>query len=299
MKKMILRLIVISSLVVLLAACFGPKTPQAVSQAFWKAVVHNEADDAVNSSTLTEPKYYDGFAMEWAGYQPSFGKVVIEDKAASIDTEMISPANSGQANRRFTTYLVLANSEWKVDYNRTKQSIHGGPLGELVDKINQVGSDLSQQLASSADAFRIEMERLGKELGQLSEQSHQQASKHIEEFAEQLRRSIKELEESINLALQEKDSNLSDDDKRTLREIADDLDQDKERLSEPSVEAVTRGGESVGKKQKRLEAIDNNSLHKYKKVWRQLSRQLEKDLRQLLDSLSSREGQDDPAKKPF
>jgi uncharacterized phage infection (PIP) family protein YhgE len=228
-----------------------------------------------------------------------FGKVVIDDKAASIDTEVISPANSGKDNRRFTTYLVLDNSEWKVDYDRTKQSIHGGPLGELVNKLNQVGSDLSQQLAASADAFRIEMERLGKELAQLSEQSRQQASKRIEEYAEHLRRNIKELEESINRALEEEDNNLSDDDKRTLREIADDLDQDNERLSEPSVEAVTRGGESVGKKQQQLEAIDNDSLDKYKKVWRQLSRQLEKDLRQLMDSLSSREGQDDPAKKSF
>jgi hypothetical protein len=248
MKKMILRLIGFIGLVVLLAACFGPKTPQAVSQAFWQAVVNNEADVAVNTSTLTEPKYYDGFAMDWAGYQPAFGKVVIDDKAASIDTEMTGPANSGQANRRFTTYLVLDNREWKVDYDRTKQSIRGGPLGELVDKLDQMGSDLSRQLASSADAFRIEMERLGKELAQLSEQSRQQASKRIEEYAEQLRRSIKALKESINRALEEEDNNLSDDDKRRLREIAADLDQNNERLSEPSVEAVTRGGESVGEK---------------------------------------------------
>jgi hypothetical protein len=299
MKKMILRLIVFIGLVVPLAACFGPKTPQAVSQDFWQAVVNNAADDAVNTSTLTEPKYYDGFSMDWAGYQPSFSKVVIDDKAASIDTEMTSPANSGQANRRFTTYLVLANSKWKVDYDRTKQSIHGGPLGELVNKLNQVGSDLSQQLASSADAFRIEMERLGKELAQLSEQSRQQASKSIEEYAEQLRRSIKELEESINRALEEEDNNLSDDDKRVLREITADLDQDSESLSVPSVDAVTRGGESVGEKQQQLEAIDNDSLDEYKKVWRELSRQLENDLHQLIDGLSSREGDGDHGKKSF
>ena len=292
MKKHTLHLFIFSVLVFLLTACFGPRTPQEVTQAFWDAVLDHKVSDIVAYSTLTEPKYYDGFSQEWSGYQPSFRKVTIEDKIASVDTEFSAPANSGKANRSFTTYLVLREKEWKVDYDRTRRSIRGGALGELFGKLNQAGEDLSRQLESSTESFKMEMERLGKELEQMSESFGQQASKSLDKYAEQLRENLKELEESINRALKDKNKDLSDEDKRVLREIANDLDQDTERLSEPSVEAVTRGGKNVGEKQQQLDAIDNDALDTYKKEWRDISRQFEAAMRQMMEELSSQEGQD-------
>ena len=287
MKRIVLRLIVLTCFVLLLSACFGPKTPQDVTQNFWNAALNNNAKDAVKYSTLTDTKYYDSFLKDWNGYQSSFGKVTIEEKVASVVSEFSGPANSGQDNRSFTTYLVLRNKEWKVDYDRTKNSIHGGALGDLFSKLGHLGDDLSSQIISSADSFKLEMDRMGKELEQMSDSFGQQASKSIEKYAEQLRNSIKELEDSINRALKEENNNLSDEDRRVLREIAADLDQDSESLSEPSVEAVARGSKKVGEKQKQLEMIGNDSLDEYKKEWRELSKQFEEAMRMMMNELSS------------
>jgi hypothetical protein len=299
MKKKMLRLFVFSGLVLVLAGCFGPKTLQEVTQIFWEAVLDNNVRDIVAYSTLTEPKYYDGFSQDWSGYQPTFRKVTIEDKVASVDTEFSASANSGKASRSFTTYLVLREKEWIVDYDRTGRSIHGGALGELFGKFNQAGEDLSRQLESSAELFKLEMERLGNELEKMSESFGQQASKSLDKYAEQLRENLQELEDSIDRALKDKNKDLTVEDKRVLREIANDLGQDDDRLSEPSVEAVTRSGKNVGKKQQQLEAIDNNALDAYKKEWRDLSRQYEEAMRQMMEELSSQDGQDKKIDKSF
>jgi len=287
MKKFVLHLIVLICLVLPLSACFGPQTPQDVTRTFWDAVLNNNVKDAVKYSTLTDAKYYDSFSKDWSGFQPSFGKVTIEQKVASVVTEFASPANSGQDNRSFTTYLVLRNEEWKVDYDQTKNSIHGGPLGDLFSKLNQLGDDLSRQFEASAESFKLEMERMSKELEQMSESFGQHASKSIEKYAEQLRKSIKELEESINRALKEEDNNLSDEDKRVLQDIAADLEQDSENLAEPSVEAVTDGSKNIGETQQQLETIDNDSLDKYRKEWHQLSKQFVEAMRKMIDELYS------------
>lgn len=298
MNKILLRLVVLTSLTLPLAACFGPGTPQEVTQAFWEAVFDNDTGDIVDYSTLTGPEYYDGFLSDWAGYQSSFGKVTIEDKVASIDTELYGPANSSQSNRRFTTYLVLRDKAWKVDYDRTKLSIRGGPIGELFEKLNKAGGDLSRQIESSADAFRLEMERLGKELEQKSESMGQQASESIEKYAEQLRNSLQELEESINRALENEDNNLTDKDKRQLREISADLDEDSESLSGSgagvvTARVVTESGKNLGVNQQRLEAIDNESLNEYRKEWLDLGRQYEEIMRHMMDELSPNTEHDD------
>lgn len=287
MKNIFPRLITLTALIVSLSACFGPSTPQEVSQVFWEAVVNDNAKAAVRYSTLTEVKYYDRFAKDWAGFEPSFGKVIIEKKEASVVTEFASPANAGLENRRFTTYLILRDGKWIVDYDRTKNAIHGGALGELFSKFNQMGQELSRQLEDSTRRFKLEMERMGKELEQMSESFGQQASESVEKYSEQLRHQIKELEESINRALEEEDRHLSDEDKRALQGIANELKQDNQNLTEPSLDAVREGSQHVGETQQHLDSIDNKALDNYKKEWQALSQQFEATMRKLMSELSS------------
>jgi uncharacterized protein (DUF885 family) len=287
MKISIFRLIALTCLALSLSACFGPKSPQEVTKAFWEAVLDNNAKYAVEYSTLSESKYYDSFSKDWSGYEPSFGKVIIEKKEASVVTEFSSPANSGLASRNFTTYLVLSNGEWKVDYDRTKDSVLGGSLGDLVSTLNKMGDDLSKQLQSSADRFRVEMERMARVLEQESRSYRQQAQKTLEQYAEQLRKSIKELQDSINRALKEENKNLSDKDKRTLREISEDLDMESESLSRPNYETVAKGSQEFSENQQQLEMMDNDSLVEYKKEWRELGKRFEDAMRKMMNELSS------------
>jgi len=286
MKRFIFRLIVLACSALIVSACFGPKTPQDVTKTFWQAVLNNDTGDAVKYSTLTDASYYDGFSREWKGFVPSFGKITIEENQASVASEFAAPANSGLKDRRFTTYLVLRNNEWKVDYDRTKTAIHGGALGALFGKLGQLGDDLTQQLHSSADSFNREMERMARELEQMSDSFGTQASKSMEEFAGELRRSIDELEASINRALEEEDNNLSDKDRRVLQSIAADLEQDSQNLADPSAEAISESSKNLGRAQQQLVTIDGDALDKYKSEWQELASEFEKSMQKMLDELS-------------
>jgi len=286
MKKFVVHFSFLISLSLMLSACFGPSTPQEVGQAFWEAVLKDDKSAVVEYSTLTDEKYYDRFSKDWADFHLSLGKRVIDQQEASIDTQLTGPTNSDQDSRHFTTYLVLRDKKWKVDYERTGRSIKGGVLGELFSTVNQIGNELSKQIQSSVDSFSHEMGRMSKELEQLSREFEQQASESMEKYAEQIRKSIEALEESINRALEEEDNRLSDEDKHVLKVMADKLKKDSDKLSSPSVKAVTDGSQHMSETYTQLEMINNDASDKYKKEWRALSQQYKEAMRKMMDDLS-------------
>ncbi len=287
MKKNVWHILFFAGLLTTLTACMGPDTPQDVNRSFWLAVTENQAHDVVEYSTLTNPKYYDSFSKSWKGYQLSMGKVVIDENQASIATSLASPPNSGLQNRSFTTYLVKPQEEWKVDYERTKLSIHGGALGGLFNSLNKLGEELNSSLQASVGQLSKEMKSMLNELEDLSRSFGEQTSKSLEQHAEKLRQHIKELEDSINRALREEQQHLSDQDKDTLRVMAKELHEDREHLADHSMENVMRSSQHVVKAQTKLESSRNEALEKYKEEWKVLSQKFEHALRQMMDELSS------------
>ena len=286
MKKLVLPFVILFNLSVMLSGCFGPSTPGEVSQAFWKAVLADDKSDVVEYSTLTDKKYYDGFSKDWADYQLSLGKMVIDQQQASIDTRLDSPTNSGKENRRFITYLVLQDDKWKVDYERTGQAIKGGVLGELFSTLNKVGNEISRQIQSSADAFSQDMARMTQELEQLSREFEQQATQSVEKYAEQMRKSIEALKDSIDRALEDENNQLSDEDRDVLKVIADDLEKDTDKLSSPSIQAVADGNKSLSERYNQIEKINNAAFDKYKKEWQALSEEYRASMQKMMDDLS-------------
>lgn len=287
MKMLRPRFIALFFSVLLLSACMGPKTPQEVTQAFWDAVINNQAEDAVEYSTLTDAKQYDGFSKDWTGFQPSWGKVVIEGNEASIASEFKSPADSNMDDRKFTTYLVRDNETWKVDYEKTAEGLRGGVFSNLFGALSQMGNDLSKQLKSSADDFNAEMERMSKEMEEMSKEYRQQANESIERYSEDLQKQIQELEESINRALEDKDNDLSDEDRQILEEVSADLKQDRENLSDPTAESVSEGSKGIGDAQVKLKSLDNDVLSKYQEQWNEIGKQFQQDMQEMLDALSA------------
>lgn len=288
--KFILRLMLLVGMTATLTACFGPKTPQEVTQAFWEAVVSGDTKDVVEYSTLADAKLYDGFAKEWAGFQPSWGKVIIEGNEASVVSEFSSPANSGMEDRKFVTYLVQRSEAWKVDYDRTGVEVRGGALTNLFGKLSQLGDDLSKQLQMSANDFNAEMERMSQELETMSEEFGQQASDSIERYAEELRESLKELEASIGRALKEDNNTLSEQDRRLLEEASSEVDESRDRLAEPTLESIAISSKSIGSAQRKLGEVEGSGLDEYRQQWQELSQKLEKELQKIIDELSSSRG---------
>lgn len=286
MNKTILRRVFLVCLTLSLSACFGPKTPQEVTQTFWKAVLGHDARNAVKYSTLADEKQYDAFSRDWTGYQASWGRVVIDGNEASVVSEFTAPANSGHQNRKFVTYLVKQDEAWKVDYDRTRMAVRGGVLGSLLDSLGQLGDDLSRQMSTSADNFKIEMDRMSKKLEQMADSFNAEATKSINKYAEELQQSIEDLEQSINRALND-DNDMSDKDRQVLQGVAGDLHRDSEDLARPTVESISRSSSNIGKTQQQLDALNSDSINKYKKEWRTMTRKIEADMRKMLDELAS------------
>lgn len=275
------------STLLLVSACFSPKTPQEITEAFWQAVIEGDKQDVVKYSTLADAKNHDRFSRDWNGYQPRWGKVVIDQTRASIDAEFISPANSKVENQKITTYLILLNNEWTVDYDQTARAMRGDDaLSDFVGKLNSLGEDLAKQLEFSAQEFESEIEKFSKEFEIFSKQFEQQAIESLEAFAAELEASIRKLEESINRALKDKDNRLSDEQKRKLKEVSNDLGDDADRLSEPTAESIVDSGKGVSAAQLKLHSIDNDSLNQYRQEWRGLFDRIESSLRKQLDQVS-------------
>ena len=292
MKNLYLRIVGLLYSVLLLSACFAHKTPQEVADIFWESVISNDVQDVVKYSTLTSASGYDGFSQDWSGYQLSWGRVVIDGDEASIVSELAKLDSSGADNRKFVTYLIRQDEEWKVDYVRTGEDLRGGLFANLFGQLDQLGKNISDQFRTSSKGFSAEMERMSEEFEGLSHEIGEQASESIKRYGEDLRRSIDELAESARRALKEQEENLSDRDRRVLNEVVVNLNQDSENLSRPSVQSISEGSKNLGKAQQQLESVDDEVVGKYKEEWHEWGEKVEADLRKILDELSaSAEGQ--------
>lgn len=271
--------------VLLLSACVGEKTPQQVTEAFWQSVIDGDAESAVEYSTLTTIQEYDGFSRDWSGLQPVWGRVVIEGNDASIVTQLSSTKEVGEP-LRFETFLTRLDDGWRVDYARTAEELNGGALANLVGQIEQLGRKVSGRLKAASDDLGADMERLGKQLEELSRSTGEQASESIERYGELLRKHIDELAESARRALEERERNLSDEDRRALREVVADLDRDSEELSEPTFQTINESERTVAAARQQLDGIDEQAAGPYKQQWRKWGEQMEAEMQEMLDELS-------------
>lgn len=273
----------------LLSGCFEPKTPQDVAKVFWQAVIDNNAKDVVRYSTLSKPDAFDGLSMDWRGFKPSWGKIIIDGDHASIEIEFSGPTGAETAKRQCVTYLVRKNDVWKVDYKLTQVSLSGGAIGNFLGTLNQLGSELSKNFDSSVKQLDVELERLSRKFKEMAESFSHQASKIVEQHAEELQKIMKELEESINRALEDGNNHLSDRDKQVMKEVAADLDASSQHLSTHSAEAITKSNNNMALAKQRLDSVNSGAADEYNKHWEALFREFEDTMRTLLDELAQSE----------
>lgn len=287
MTKLHARCVALLCAIVLLAACTAEKTPQEVTQAFWQAVIENNAPGAVRYSTLMDVQQYDGFGRDWSGITPVWGRIVIEGAEASIETTLTATAAGDTRPLTFVTHLVRQDEQWKVDYARTAEEVNAGPLAKLFGKLERLGQDISQQLGATSDKLALELERMGEEFEELSRELGGQAAASAEKFADELRRHIDALAESARRALEERERQLSDEDRQTLQGVVAELDEGSARLDdEPSLQSIAASSDSVASARQQLDTIDSEAVGPYKEQWDAWGEQIAADLQRMLDELA-------------
>lgn len=265
----------------LLAACVQEDTPQEATQAFWQAVVANDAAGVVRHSTLADAAQYDTFGRDWQGRTPSFGKIVVEGDQATVATVLAGPGEA--TSPQFVTHLVRVDGAWKVDYARTGKALAGGPLGELFGRLETLGGSIAGQLKAASDDFAVSMERMGEQIEQAANAIGEQASGDIATYGEDLRLRIDELAQSIQQALRDEARQLSDDEQRTLEDAAARLRAGSEQLSAATLQSIADAARVLAAARRQLDAIDNEALRPYQEQWREWGERIEAETGKMLD----------------
>lgn len=286
MKTFYRRIISLFLTTFILTGCFGPESPQEVTQEFWEAVITKDVDAVIKYSTLMNTKSYDAFNKKWDGYQPVIRKIIIDGNQAEVETELSTTTDTGKNHQKLSTYLVKQGHQWKVDYVRTANSINDGTLGNFLGQLDELGKKLSDTIKNSSDKFSVEMERLENELKILAKSTSDEANKILELHGNELKKSIKELAESIDRALKEHEEDLTEDDKKILIKASDDLNKNQQTLSDPTVSNINQSNRQLIQIQRKLDSISNGKITVYKKQWHDWQTGFERDMQYLLNDLS-------------
>ncbi len=283
-----LRWLVLAAGLLVLAGCSKPETPQEVAAAFWQAMAENDAGDVVELSTLTDEAQFDAYKRDWTNAVPSFGRVVIEEREATIVTRLPTEEGSGGERLELVTYLVSTKEGWLVDYQRTGDAIlNPSPFSGLMGQLNSLGEKLSASFGRSSEDLEARMNELSRDLEAYSDELRTQAESAMEDFAEALQEAMKDLEESLNDSLEDNDQ-APREDRVILEQASRDLDQKAEALDEPTAENLAGATRAVAEARENLSRIGSETWAQYRDQWDARFDEIRVDTRAFFEDLGQR-----------
>lgn len=283
-----LRWLALAAGLLVLAGCSKPETPQEVAAAFWQAMAENDVGDVVELSTLTNEAAFDAYRRDWTNAVPSFGRVVIEEREATIVTRL--PTEEGTEGERLelVTYLVSTAEGWLVDYQRTGDAIlNPSPFSGLMGQLNSLGEKLSSSFARSSEDLEARMNELSQDLEAYSDELRIRAESAMEDFAEALQEAMKDLEESLNDSLEDNDQ-APQEDRVILEQASRDLDQKAEALDEPTAEHLAEATRSVAEAGENLSRLSSETWAQYRDQWETRLDEIRADTRAFFEDLGQR-----------
>jgi hypothetical protein len=256
--------------------CSRPESPQEVSEAFWQAVLEEDAEAAADYSTLVDEAGFDGFEQQWQNVSIEWGRVVIDDNLARVTTTLSGLEGRNEATESLT-YLV----------RRTGDALKQGPVwGSLVGQLERLGEDLKSRWANQSDEMAVELERLGRELQQQAQSMNEDMSALAEEYGDQLSQHLEELSESLREALESTPS-ATPQDKRTLNETVIRLEDQREQLSEVNLKTLAESTATAAEAQLQLGEL-SEEFAAYKAEWRQRVVDMQAEMAEFLENLKTR-----------
>lgn len=262
-----LKAALLSLVVAVVAGCSKPETPQEVAAEFWQAMAEDDADAVADLSTLADPSVFDGYGRDWFETVPDFGRVVIEERKATIVTRLPSEDGATGERREVVTYLVELNGDWLVDYDRTGKAIMSpSPLDGLMGEINKLGERLSATFSRSSDDLASQMDAMAREFEAYSDEAARKAEQAMEDYGRALQEFMEELEKSVEEALEENQQAPARD-RSALQQTAADLDQSSDRLNDPDFDAFADSSRALAEAGARFAQLSDESFRSYQKTW--------------------------------
>ncbi len=279
-----IRIIGLMCSLLLLSACGGPKTPQEVTQAFWTAVSHGDADGIVGYSTLSDIEGYDRFSRDdWADIELSWGKVVIDTADAEIVTRLSNPEAPGD-NLAFSTHLVRQGEQWRVDYARTADELRArAALDGLVNSVGALGGEISSQFDHASRELDANIKSMAEQVRTFSRSLQEDASERVEHYGAELERHMGELADSIERALKEHRDKTTKEDQDILREVVNDLHESSDSLARPTTESIADSSDALLTAHQRLDTVEGDEFDVYKQRWHDWGAGIQSKMEELLE----------------
>lgn len=262
------RVAVLALVVAVVAGCSKPETPREVAAEFWQAMAENDADAVAELSTLADPSEFDGYARDWFDTVPDFGRIVIEDREATIVTRLPSEEGASGVRREVITYLVERDGDWLVDYDRTGEAImNPSPFEGLMGEINKLGDRLSATFSQSSDDLARQMDAMAREFEAYSDEASRKAEQAMEDYGRALQETMEELERSVEEAL-ENNQQAPARDRSALQQTAADLNQSSDRLDKPDFDAFADSSRALAEAGARLSQLSDDAFKSYQQEWK-------------------------------
>ena len=261
------RVVALTLAAVVVTGCSKPETPQEVAAEFWQAMSEKDADTVADLSTLAAASAFDSYARDWSDIVPDFGRVVIDDREATIVTRL--PAEDGVPGERreVNTYLVERGGDWLVDYDRTGEAImNPSPFAGLIGEMSRLGDRLTASFGQSSDDLSRQMDAIAREFEAYSDQTQRRAEQAMEEYGQALRGLMEELEKSIEEALED-NQRAPERDRSALQRTAADLNRSSGRLDEPDFDAFVDSSRALAEAGARFSRLSDDTFKSYKRTW--------------------------------
>lgn len=165
-----------------LTACGGqPKTPQSVTDTFWKAVIKNDQDGAKELTTPVSAHFLASLHNETSQLKSvELSEPVVTENTAVVETILHGKTEDGEdVAYPTTTYLVKYDDAWRVEAEQTVGMLtSNNPVEDVLAELGQTFSMLGKQLSDALD------------------QGLQGFSESMEETLPQINSQLEELQES-------------------------------------------------------------------------------------------------------
>ncbi|MEO9524365.1 hypothetical protein [Marinobacter alexandrii] len=267
MSQSLFRCVFAAIALFVLAGCSQPETPQQVAEAFWQAVAENDADAVAEFSTLSSPDDFDGFRKDWGGIEPSYGRVVIDGREATVVTRLPPEYGKEGEHQELITFLIKEAETWQVDYSRTEDALlRPSMFGNLMGELNKLGEKLSSSFSSSSDDIEASMNEFARNFEAYSAEVERKTKDAVEDFGALMQGAIEKLRESINEAL-EQGEQATPEDRVILEQASRSLSEEVKSLEEPTMETLAEASRTLAETGERFTRLSAQTYNRYRDDW--------------------------------
>jgi len=191
---------VIPLMLVLSVGCTTVETPEDVARKFWEAVARQDKASARRYVTEAGRAGIDLSRGRWRDAVVTFGEIRIEGDDAGIETRIVLPEQKGAPPIQLQTVLRRENGQWKVDYEKTMESLAArNPFTDLVKELKRFSEQMSgnldralSDLEKNLPEIEKELKGLGDSVGKALQEAIPELQKEIEAFTKSLEEAAEE-----------------------------------------------------------------------------------------------------------